>query len=418
MRLSIASAVGQGMLLLGTILAARHVAPADFGVLGVFATCAVIFGMLASGRLEAAIPLPTRDSRAMSIVVLACLLIPLVAAGSWIFMTTIGHGILMWADAGRLTTWSWSVPTATAIIGCRAVALGWATRRGFITIMAAGRIANGVILGSMFAIAASQTDRLRWLIIAWITGQAAEFLVIGIGVLRDSAFRAPPRRPVRLRRVAQRYRRFPAVLLWSHLMEQVSLHLPTALVSAGFGSDVAGRFNLVQRIVARPLAIIGTSVSVVLISDAGRRIRARLDLRPVLRSAIRRLASLAAVLFLPMSVIGPQLLPWLLGSEWTDAGRYLVALIPGVAADFIATPVFPILGLVERPWTQVFGSVLRLAAIAIAILGSAAAGLAPVVMLWLFSSAMVLVGVITIWWCRVGIETSGHRSSRRGNMAT
>jgi O-antigen/teichoic acid export membrane protein len=201
-------------------------------------------------------------------------------------------------------------------------------------------------------------------------------------------------------------------------MEQVSLHLPTTLVSAGFGADVAGRFNLVQRIVARPLAIIGTSVSVVLISDAGRRLRARLDLRPVLMSAIRRLASLAAVLFLPMAMIGPQLLPWLLGTEWTDAGRYLLALIPGVAADFIATPVFPILGLVERPWTQVFGSALRLAAIAIAILGSAAAGLAPVVMMWMFSIAMVFVGIITIWWCRAGIETTGHESSRRGNMTT
>ena len=55
--LVIASTIGQGLLFLGTLVAARFFDPSAFGVLGVFATFAVFFGMIATGRLEAAIPI-------------------------------------------------------------------------------------------------------------------------------------------------------------------------------------------------------------------------------------------------------------------------------------------------------------------------------------------------------------------------
>ncbi len=405
-RLVVASAAGQGLLFLGTLVAARHVDPADFGVLGVFAVCAVLFGMPASGRLEAAIPLPVRDDRAVGILVLGGLLIPIVTTISWLAMEVLGGAVLAWTDATRLSSLPWSVPLATAIVGGRALALGWATRRGFIAAMAAGRLANGAVMGGLFAATALSDHHLSWLVAGWIAGQAAELAVLAIRLAADPACRRPRLPADRLRRLARRYRRFPTILLWSHLMEQIAVLLPTPLISAGFGAEIAGRVNLLLRIVVRPLAIIGTSMSVVLVAESARRLRERLDPSPVLAAATGRLAVLAAILFVPMAVLGPMMLAAILGPAWRDAGPFLIAMIPGVAADFVAIPVVPILGLLERLWTQTLVGGLRIALMTLAILCAAAVGCTPVSMLWILSGAMVLVGATTILLCRRGVRTA------------
>lgn len=410
--LVIASTIGQGLLFLGTLVAARFFDPSAFGVLGVFATFAVFFGMIATGRLEAAIPIPRRHHRARSIVVVTALIVPVVAAVSWVVMSVVGGVLLAWTDAVVLESMPWAVPAATLVLGLRALAIWWATRRSLVGGLAAGRIANGGVMAAIFVGAALLDPRVEWMIAAWVAGQAAELVAVGVVVGLDPSFRERGRGHKRWRRALLRYRRFPTILVWAHLLEQLGSHLPTTLVSGGFGADVAGQFNLIQRIIARPVAIIGSSASVVLMSESSRAFRAGEPIRPVLVACLRRLTTLALVVFVPIAVIGPWLVPMVLGEGWSASGIYLLALLPGVAADFIVIPVFPLLGLVERLWTQLAGSVLRIGLVASAIMGFAEAGISATIMMLGVSGASIVAGVFGLVMCWRGTASDRLRGDR------
>jgi O-antigen/teichoic acid export membrane protein len=400
--LVIASAIGQGLLLLGILVAARSFEPSAFGVLAVFTTVAVLFGMMSTGRLEAAIPIPRRDHRARAIVVVAAMIVPVVGAISWITMTLVGAPLLAWTDAVVLSSMTWSVPTAAMLMGFRAIAIGWATRRSLLRGLAIGRIANGTAMAAMLTGAAMLDPRVEWMIGAWIFGQGAELLAVAAAVRLDHGFREQGRGHHRWRRALRRYRRFPTILIWSHLCAQLGPHLPTTLVSGCFGADIAGQFNLIQRIIARPVAIIGSSASIVLITEASRVLRAGGTIRPTISACLRRLAALALVTFVPMALIGPWALPMLLGDDWSSSGIYLLALLPGVIADFIVVPIFPVLGLVERLWTQLAGSILRIGLVACAIMGTAALDSSASTMMLAVSIASIIVGAVEMVMCWSG----------------
>jgi O-antigen/teichoic acid export membrane protein len=410
--LVMASATGQGLLFLGTLVAARFFDPSAFGVLGVFSTFAVFFGMIATGRLEAAIPIPRRDHRARSILVATAMIVPVVATTSWIFMESVGGWLIVWTNAEVLSSMSWAIPTATCVLGFRALALMWATRRSLLGGIAIGRIANGGVMGTMFTTTALLDPRVEWMITAWIAGQTAEMSVIAIAVGLDPAFRERGCGHGRWRRALRRYRRFPAILLWSHLLEQLGSHLPTTLVSGSFGADIAGQFNLIQRIVARPIAIIGSSAATMLTTEASRALRSGEVIRPVITACVRRLGTLAIALFLPIAAIGPWALPTLLGDEWASSGVFLLALLPGVVADFIVLPIFPVLGLVERLWVQLAGSLLRIGFATCAIMGTAELDKSATTMMLAVSTAAILVGAIQFVMCWNGTSTTALRRGR------
>lgn len=397
--LSASSVAGQGTLLIGTVIAARAIPPEAFGVLGVFATLATIFGVVASGRLEAAVPIPRRDHRARAVVETGCLLVPLMTAVAAVAMLGVGRPILDWADATDLQSLPWAVPVAAFVIGLRALALGWATRRGLIPGLAIGRILNGVVMATLFVIAAGRPHPIDWLVAAWIAGQAAELLAVGVTVGLDPRFRETAFGANRRRRAWRRYRRFPAILVWSNLIEQAGANLPTTLVAGGFGTAVAGRFNLVHRIVARPASIIGSSTALALMTECGEALRAGRRIRPVMVSVVRRLTLLGLLAFGTAAVLGPWIVPVVLGPDWSDAGRYLLAILPGVFAEFVVLPVLPVLGLLERAWTQLACNTLRLGSIAAVVLGGGALGFGPIATLLAASAAGVLTGIAGLACC-------------------
>ncbi|MFM1831702.1 MAG: hypothetical protein RLZZ461_18 [Planctomycetota bacterium] len=386
-----ASAASQGMVAIATLLAARACDPALFGVLGVFTTLVVIGGTIASLRLEAAVVLPARDADARRLATVGLLAAPVVAAVVAITMLVVGPAVLPRFDAEGLLAHPWAIPTAVLVLGWRSLMLGWCTRHGHVRAIAHGRLANGGAMSIGLLAAATVSPTLGVLLAAWIAGQAAEAVVLGARTLGDPNFLGPARRPLRTRRLLTRYRRFPMVQLWSFLIEQLGPHLPTALIAGAFSAEIAGVYSIISRIVARPMAVIGSSIAVVVQHQAGVNRRARQPLRPVLAAGLRRLALAAMIIFIPIAAIGPWILPRILGPDWIEPGRALLAVLPGVVADFIAIPLLPVLGIVERLGTQLAGGLVRLTLVAGAIATLGGTDAPPIVMMVTVSGVIVVI---------------------------
>ncbi len=402
--LVLGSALGQGMLLLGTLIGARFFTPSAFGVLGVYVTIVVVFGMLSTGRMEAAIPIPRRDARARDLLEASFLIVPVVTLAAFVFMMTLAAPVLNWADAEVLRDHSWMVPAGAATLGARALLIGWATRKGSIRTLALGRLANGGLTGIGFVVGSFVAPDVGWLIGAWLVGQVAEMSTVASTVLKDVASKRRPRGFRRRRRAIRRFSRFPRVLVWSHIMEQLGPHLPTTLIAGFFGTDLAGVYSIIYKVVARPAAIIGSSAHVVVTSEASKRLRQGMDLVPILDVGLKRLTRIGLAIFTPLALIGPFILPTLLGPRWESAGMILLAIIPGSAVDFVVVPLVPLLNLVERIFTQFSLSVLRLCAVALSIGGSAALGLGPIPMLFVLSTGLITIDAVAILACRHGMK--------------
>ena len=403
--LSIGSLVGQAVAAVGMLVAVRHFDAADFGALGVFAAVAIVIGTLGTGRLEAAIPIPGRDGRALAIATLAALLlVPVVA---------IACG-LAFAAAPFIPPSPDLPPIADRIpalaigglgVGVRSILLGWTTRRRAVRTIATARAANGVVTGTTMAIGALVRPELDLLLAAWIGGQWIEAIVLLVGSGRDPAVCTARRSRLGLGRTWRRYRRFPRVLLWGHLLDQTMNHLPTVTLATAYSVEVAGVFVVVHRIVIQPAAILGSAVSVALLSEAAARARARGSFRPVLDAALVRLLATTAAIFVPLAIAGPWLLPIAVGPELESSGLVLLAILPAAAADLVAMPVLPLLGLLERLATQTTGSLCRAAIIVGTLTAGAVAGLGPI-------AAIAVMAVSTVMLDAVLVQATRHAAGR------
>lgn len=401
-----ASAASQGMVALATLLAARACDPALFGVLGVFTTLVVIGGTIASLRLEAAVVLPARDADARRLAIVGLVVAPVVALAVAGMMLLLGPTILPRFDAEGLMAHPWAIPAAVLVLGWRSIMLGWCTRHGHVRAIAHGRLANGAAMSSGLLAAAWHSPTLGMLLGAWIAGQAAEAVMLGRRAFRDPAFIASAHRPLRIRRLLARYRRFPTVQLWSFLIEQLGPHLPTALIAAAFSAEIAGVYSIISRIVARPMAVIGSSIAVVVQHEASANKRARRPLRPVLMSGLRRLAIAAVLIFVPVAALGPWVLTRVLGPGWFDPGPALLAVLPGVIADFIAIPLLPVLGIVERVGTQLAGGLVRLSLVTGTIMTLGLTDSSPIVMMLVVSGVVLAIDLVMMRLAWISADTS------------
>jgi O-antigen/teichoic acid export membrane protein len=225
------SAGGQAMLLLSTPVLTRLYSVAEFGVLTVFTALVGLLVPVAAGRMDAAVPLPRRDSDATCLAVIGLAAtagaatlagLVLLLAGPW-----IGGLLGVPAIAGQ---WA-PLALALAAGGAYQVASAWLVRRRRYRALGVRDLAGGVGqavcqvgLGLAGASAAGLT-------LGFGCGRLAGL----VGLAGPTARRSEPRRAPRprvawrdlrrgprvawrdLRRTLVRYRRFPLVASWSAL---------------------------------------------------------------------------------------------------------------------------------------------------------------------------------------------------------
>ena len=400
--------IGQGSAAAATLFAVRHFDAADFGLMGTFAAVSIIAGTIGTGRLEAAIPIPNRDRTACAVSTLALLLLVPTSVLTVLLCLTAGPSVLHLLHASRLED---ALPLAgigAFVIGVRSILLGWATRGNRTRAISIARALNGVVMAVILVIGSLMTPEVGFLLAAWIGGQLAEGIALAVPILRDPDFRLEMNAS-RLRRTWRRYRRFPSVLTWGHLMDQAMNHLPMLVLAAAYSMELAGVFVVVHRLVVQPVAILGGAVSVTLVATVrGVSGRAR-STAETLDRAILRLVAIAAMVFIPLAAIGPLALPAILGNRFNDSGSMLLAILPWIASDFVVLPLLPLLGFLERLGTQALGSLTRVLVIVLVLSVSAAAGAGSTLALLLLSISIATIDIGLLALTRNAARTDVRR---------
>ena len=393
------SAIGQVLTLAAAPVITRLYQPEELGVLAVFVSILAIGAVAICLRYEVAIPLPDDDSTARDLVWL-CLVIATVASAA--------VGVAALALAGPLSHIGSMQDVAPLLvllapslfgIGVIQVLTYWSLRRRrFPLIGAANATQAGAQAGAQVGMGTANLGAAG-LLVGLALGRLLGATVLAARLWRDASLRSRP--TLRgLRAAGRAYRRFPAFVLWSSLLNSASAELPVLVVALLFGSEVVGFFGYTVLALQAPMALVGLAVGQVYYANVAG-MREGPELRETTLGVFRRLVALATGPLLLVLIAGPALFALVFGEEWRQAGSYAQWLAPWVFIVFIAAPLSPLVFVLNRqPQELVFQTTLIAGRLAALFVG-AALGAANLAIHMLGVVSACLWAVYLVWLLRV-----------------
>jgi O-antigen/teichoic acid export membrane protein len=206
------------------------------------------------------------------------------------------------------------------------------------------------------------------LVLGSIIGQSAGTFGLLRKVLegRDELLRAVSWR--RMKALAARYRRFPLIASWAALLDLAGGNqLLYLLVSVQFSPRIAGFIFLAERIVARPLSIVGTSILQVFLGEASKTVSSDpAKLKSRFYQLTTRQFGLALVWIVTANLLAAALFPLAFGAKWSEGVVYLQAMSLGYLIQAVVLPVFHTLQIMEK---QALAAVWQVGRLAVVVTG-------------------------------------------------
>ena len=414
------AASGQLIVLAASPLLTRLYTPDQFGYLALYASLVSTFVVIASLRYHLAIPLPVshRDGFALTLASLAIVFTTTSILTLGLF--TFHPWILTWFGAQELEPYLWFVPLGLLGAGTYQVLSSWAIRHHAYRPLARTKAVQGATLAGAQLVLGVFGAGAVGLMIGDVLGRAA-----GSGILLRKALARGTvhlhRTMLRARRTLARYRKFPRISAPSALFNAAGMQLPAILLLALYGPQVAGWYALTQRVVAAPLALLGTSMSQVYTGAfASQRREASGTLQPLFRAAALRLMFVALPIAVLLAAFGTPLFTLVFSETWREAGGYAQRLAPMLAVQFIASPLSQTLSLLERQGSQLLWDAGRLAAVIGVFVIAERQNLAPtetILILSLTLAAAYLILIVASWWALKSADGTTLPSSEAGRDA-
>ena len=308
-----------------------------------------VIGVVANGRFDLAVMLPTDDNEAMSVAAAGFCLCTLVATFVLIIAAVFGRAV---APLVGLATaeyhWLYIVAPMVFFVGIEHILDRLHTRkRQYRTLATTQAIQHSA------ATAAKLSAGLAGMGVAGLyIGATVGHLVRTAGMLRGLwGWIRVSRDACRwdcIRAVATRYRRFPLVSSWSAMLNAASTNVPVLLFAALFSPVAAGYYALSHRILSLPASLVGQSVGKVYFERAARSKNQPEELRRLTLGLYRRGMLMGAIVLSIFAFHGEVIFPVIFGEEWREAGRYSQWIAVWLVFHIAYSPVSLLYTVLER----------------------------------------------------------------------
>ncbi len=348
------SVAGQAVSILLSPALTRLYSPQQFGVLSVYTALLTILVVVASLRYELTIPMAKSDEDAVNLVALCCCVLIATTAAIGIAAFTFPEDWLkvLWPTPIKSSYIAWYrglFILGFLCLGGYYIALYLGTREGAFKAIARTRLYQGIVGPTSQIGLALAGAGAPGLLMGSIAGQSAGTIGLFQRLFRSRSVTGM----VSWRRMwalAKRYRRFPLIASWAALIDSAGgSQLLYLLVTATYSARIAGFIFLAERVVARPLSLVGTSILQVFMGEAGKTAAADpAKLKTRFYQVVSRQFLLAAAWIAVANLAAALVFPKVFGAEWGDAVIFLQAMSVGYLAQAIVLPVFHTLQLLEK----------------------------------------------------------------------
>lgn len=326
---------GQGVVILSTPYLARLYNAHEFGVYAGVVAVATVIATVSSLRFDVAIPaVADRDVLPLFRValVLPAIISVLIVAAVGIFPSE------KVAAFGVAPTLIGVVAAVAMIQGSVAACQSLLIRRGQFVHGAILRVMQP--LGFVVVAGLSLSNLPSALLAGWILA-----LMIALFLIRGQLL---PFNWVAAIAAAKHAWRYPAFSAPMALLDTLSLALPVLFIVEAYGSQAAGNYSQVQRLVAAPLLLLGAATSQVFLKHAGDMYRRGEGLQTIMYRVVSALASMGVILIGLVWMLGEPLMKLLLGNGWRTDSMFLVLVLAPVVVRMAVSPISGIFFICNR----------------------------------------------------------------------
>lgn len=324
----------------------RLFTPEEFAVLANFMAIVGVIGIISTGRLELAVPIPVEHKKAQEIAFTG-LLITLALGLLSILIPVFAYQIGELYNDKDLPTYLWMVPLAVISFGFLGLTNNWNLRHERFHLLSIGKIAQSIVNNILAAALGYIGWGINGLIFSWLLSQYVNIVILLVGVNKKVNYK--DFNLITVKSTLNEYKDFPLInSLHAFSDIFISQFFLYWIISKYFGYLELGLFAMMNKYVKAPIVLISSSVSQLFYIEAGKAINAGKSLFPIVKKTVRTSILFAIPFTIVVIALGPIIFKWYLGNNWEEAGKYARCMAPMLFMYFILSPISGLPILMEK----------------------------------------------------------------------
>lgn len=354
----------------------RIYGPDAFGVVGTFLSLTIILIPACALTYPMAIVLPKRDVDARGLIRISLLVALVVATLSALVFYAYGAPIAQAMGIGILIPYLMLLPVVMFSAAVLEIIQQWLYRRQRFSLTARAATLHALCYNLTRSLGGLAQATAPMLVVTSALYYIIHSLLLLVGMTLTRATKVVDNpgdeTPTSLRMLASEFRDFPLYRAPQVLINALSIHMPTLVFAASFGTVSAGFFALCLQVLSMPSNFIGKAVGSVYYPRITQAIHASEPVTRLLIKGVTGMALVGALPFAMLALAGPWLFALAFGAQWQPAGEYARWLALAEFAGFIAGPcavAIPALSLQKRFLLfEIVSTCLRIAAVVLGAL--------------------------------------------------
>lgn len=305
-----------------------------WGIYEYFCTAYSICLIIATGRYELAIMLPSKDEDAAGLTILSGGL-SVVISGVMMLLLWISSLLFNFS-----LDWVVFLPLTLAILGVYYSANYWLNRKKYYIRLALNRVIQGilfVVFNLLYAFILP--DKRFGLILGYITAQAIVMVMLLLYFVIDYKKNHFHVTFSQIKQLAKQYINFPKLSTPSGVINNLAVRLPVFLLGWLTDASVVGQYAMMNRILGAPITVISEAIRDVFRQKASRDYAEDQECYHTYKTTFRSLALTAVVPFILIMIGVKPTLNLLFDDLWNMAAGFVFVMTPFYYIKFIVSPL-------------------------------------------------------------------------------
>lgn len=375
----------------------RIYTPEEHGLFSLYMSVVAVTAIISTGKYELSIMIPKKEKDGAGLTVLGIFLSFFFSLFLFLFIAIFHNHIPGWLGNEHIEFWLWFVPLSTFLVGVFQCQGYWTNRKKAYRSIASANLSQSIVNSAVKLSTSKALAHGGGFMAGAIVGQLAGALIYGYRMLRDELDLFKKVTWKEMKTLAKEYQFFPRYSMFHKLISNFSSSLPIFVFSHYFNADVVGFFGLGFMLINRPMNLLSNSFTKVFSERViANHNNGKLIYRDI-RMFVLRMALVAAAPFLIVLLFAPDLVSFLFGSEWREAGEYMRIFTPWLFMIFLSAPLSFVSDMQSRQRKDMLIELVKF----ILRIGSMVVGVVindVYIALALFSGSSLLIAGYSLFW--------------------
>jgi len=346
--LTLGTSIAQFFPLLFYPILGRVYTPKEFGLFATLTSITSILTVVASGKYESSILIARTKKDAANIVAIVFLIsVPFLTLTFTAFLI-FSQQISEILKEPELKKWLFISPLSAFLIIIYNSYNEWCVRNKYFVNLSWNKITNAASTALSKVFLGFVKLSSNGLILGDLIGRTISAGACILHAYKKDKTDFASISTNRIKELAKRYIEFPKFAMPDQLFNKIGSTLPILFIGAYYNSVVLGYYAMTMTVLSVPMSVIGAALRDVFRQRANEEYIIKGNCSNIYNRLLKILAVIGILGSLFIVYFLPSLFEFVLGKQWTTAGRYSQILLPMFTLNFISMSLSGVLVITEK----------------------------------------------------------------------